>query len=49
MRKLLAFAVILLFIGLTLLPGMTAYNNPGFANTIYVDDDNTSGPWDGTQ
>ena len=45
----MVFTVILLFIGITLAQGITAHNNSSFVNTIYVDDDNTEGPWDGTQ
>jgi len=42
-------AVILLFVGLAFVPGIYAYNKSSFINTIYVDDDNIEGPWDGTQ
>ena len=47
-RQLASIGVILLFIGLAVVPNMTA-DIPSFEKTIYVDDDNTSGPWDGTQ
>jgi len=46
--KLLTTAIILLFIGIVYAPSITANNNSGVGNTIYVDDDNTDGPWDGT-
>ena len=46
--KLLAVGFILLFTGMALAPSITA-NNPISVKTIYVDDDNTMGPWDGTQ
>jgi pectin methylesterase-like acyl-CoA thioesterase len=47
-KKLLAVGIILLFTGTIFTPGITA-NNPVSSKTIYVDDDNTEGPWDGTQ
>jgi pectin methylesterase-like acyl-CoA thioesterase len=47
-KKLLAVGIILLFIGITYAPGIIAYNS-SLVNTIYVDDDNIKGPWDGTQ
>jgi hypothetical protein len=40
-------AVILLLSSITITSGMSAYENP--SQTIYVDDDNTDGPWDGTE
>ena len=46
-KKLLTVGIILLFTGTVFTPGITAYNS-SLVNTIYVDDDNTSGPWDGT-
>ena len=46
--KLLTSAIILLFISIAYAPSITA-NNPISVKTIYVDDDNTMGPWDGTQ
>jgi len=46
--KLLTSAIILLFIGIAYAPSITAYDS-SLVNTIYVDDDNTNGPWDGTQ
>jgi parallel beta-helix repeat protein len=39
-------AVILLLAGLSIVPDLDA--NRTFDNTIYVDDDNIEGPWDGT-
>ena len=47
MKKLTVIGVVLLFVGLVIAPNITA-DNPSFVNTIYVDDDNTEGPWDGT-
>ena len=46
-RKLLAVGIILLFTGTVFTSGITA-NNPTSTRTIYVDDDNTEGPWDGS-
>ena len=46
-KKLLAVGIILLFTGTIFTPGITA-NNPVSSKTIYVDDDNTEGPWEGT-
>ena len=40
-------AVILLLAGVSIVPDLGA--NRTFNNTIYVDDDNIEGPWDGTQ
>ena len=40
--------MILLFIGLAFAPSIMA-DTPIFSKTIYVDDDNTVGPWDGTE
>ena len=45
--KLLTSAIILLFIGIAYAPSITA-NNPTSTRTIYVDDDNVDGPWDGS-
>ena len=47
-RKSLAIAVVALFLGVSVIPSVVG-DNPSFGNTIYVDDDNTEGPWDGTQ
>ena len=47
-KKLLAVDIILLFMGVAVAPSITA-DNSSINNTIYVDDDNTAGPWDGTQ
>jgi len=55
-KKGLAVAVILLFIGMCIVPSTAVQElkektSPiSFdGNTIYVDDDNTEGPWDGTE
>ena len=51
-RKCLAVGIILLFVGTSIIPAMaqkTAKSLPtSQGNNIYVDDDNTEGPWDGT-
>ena len=48
-KKLLAVGIILLlFTGMTLTSAITA-DKPTFSKTIYVDDDNVDGPWDGSQ
>ena len=47
MKKITVIGVILLFIGLAFAPSIIA-DTPIFSKTIYVDDDNTDGPWDGT-
>ena len=47
-KKLLTVGITLLFIGIAYAPSITA-NNPILTKTIYVDDDNTQGPWDGSQ
>jgi parallel beta-helix repeat protein len=47
-RKSLAIAVVILFFGVSAIPSVIG-DNPSFVNTIYVDDDNIEGPWDGTQ
>ena len=46
-KKGLVVAVILLLVSISLAPGIIA-DKSNFSRTIYVDDDNTSGPWDGT-
>jgi len=38
----------ILFVFSSVLP-ITISDNPSFGNMIYVDDDNTEGPWDGSQ
>ena len=40
-------AVILLLVGVNIVPDLGA--NGTFDNTVYVDDDNIEGSWDGTQ
>ena len=47
-RKSLAVAVVALFLGVSVIPSVVS-DNPSFSKIIYVDDDNTEGPWDGTQ
>jgi nitrous oxidase accessory protein len=47
-KKDLAVALIALFLGIGVIPDSIG-DNPSFENIIYVDDDNTDGPWDGTQ
>ena len=55
LRKGLAVAVILLFIGMSVVPSTAVTELKDVStvsfdgNTIYVDDDNTEGPWDGTE
>jgi nitrous oxidase accessory protein NosD len=46
-KKSLAFAIIVLFSGISIIPSMVA-ERPVLIETIYVDDDNTDGPWDGS-
>lgn len=48
LKKELAVVVIVLVIGISAIPGVIS-NNLSFGTTIYVDDDNTEGPWNGTQ
>jgi len=48
MKKLICLIVVVLLLSLSFTPGIVA-NEPTFDRTIYVDDDNTTGPWDGTQ
>jgi len=54
-KKGLAVAVILLFIGMCVVPSTAVQELKDVStlsfdgNTIYVDDDNTEGPWDGTE
>ena len=47
LKKELAVVVIVLFLGISVIPDVIG-DNPSFGKTIYVDDDNTQGPWDGT-
>ena len=48
MKKSICLIVVVLLLSLSFTYGIVA-NEPTFDRTIYVDDDNTSGPWDGTQ
>ena len=48
LKKELAVVVIVLVLGISVIPGVIS-NNPSFGTTIYVDDNNTEGPWDGSQ
>jgi parallel beta-helix repeat protein len=48
LSKGLAVAVIVLFLGVNVITDVIG-DRPTFVNIIYVDDDNTEGPWDGTQ
>ncbi len=48
MKKLVSLGIIILLLSISLIPGIVA-DKPTFDRTIYVDDDNTEGPWDGTQ
>ncbi len=51
-RKWLAIGIILLFVGVTIAPAIAQdtekSQSTSRGNTIYVDDDNTEGPWDGS-
>ena len=47
-RRALVFVVIGLFIGAGVVPSVVGVDS-SFGNTIYVDDDNIDGPWDGTE
>jgi len=51
-RKWLAIGIILLFVGVTIVPAIAQDTEKSIptsrGNTIYVDDDNIEGPWDGT-
>ncbi len=47
-KKGMILVVICLFMGAGVISSVTG-DNSSFGNTIYVDDDNTDGPWDGTQ
>ena len=48
LKKSLAVGIILLFISSGIIPVVIS-DNPISTKTIYVDDNNTNGPWDGTQ
>jgi len=52
MKRILVVGVILLFIGVTIAPAIAQNTeksqSTSIGNTIYVDDDNIEGPWDGT-
>ena len=47
-RKSLVVAVVVLFLGVSVIPSVIG-DNPSFSKTIYVDGDNTEGPWYGTE
>ena len=47
LKKELTVTVIALFLGIGIIPGAIG-NNSSFGTTIYVDDDNNDGPWDGS-
>lgn len=47
MKKTLTVFLIGLFIGAGVVPSISS-DVSSFGETIYVDDDNTGGPWDGT-
>jgi len=47
-NKSLAVVILVLFLGISVIPEVIS-DNPSFGKTIYVDDDNIEGPWDGTQ
>ena len=49
LKKGLSVAVVVLFSSISVIPGVIGYNPNLGTTTIYVDDDNTGGPWDGTQ
>ena len=46
-KKSLAFTIIVLFFGMSIIPSMVA-ERPVLIEIIYVDDDNQDGPWDGS-
>ena len=48
LKKGLAIGVIALFLGVSVIPSVVS-DNSSFGKTIYVDDDNTEGPWYGTE
>ena len=48
LKKSLAVGIILLFISSGIIPVVIS-DNPILTKTIYVDDDNVDGPWDGSQ
>ena len=47
-KKGLVLGIIFLFVGAGVVPSISG-DNSNFGNILYVDDDNTEGPWDGTQ
>jgi len=48
MKKSICLIVVVLLLSLSFTPGIAA-KKPTLQKTIYVDDDNTNGPWEGTQ
>ena len=48
-RKGLVIGIIILFFGASIISGVSGSNVAIMECDIYVDDDNTQGPWDGTQ
>jgi len=48
LKKKLAIGVIVLFLGISVIPSVVG-DNSSFENIIYVDGDNTEGPWYGTE
>ena len=48
MKKSICLIVVILLLSLSFTHGIVA-DESTFDRTIYVDDDNTDGPWDGTQ
>jgi parallel beta-helix repeat protein len=47
LKKELTVTVVVLFLSISIIPNVIG-DNSSFGNTIYVDDDNISGPWDGS-
>jgi hypothetical protein len=47
-RRIVTFLIIGIFMAASIVPAISSFN-PSMNKTIYVDDDNTEGPWDGTQ
>jgi len=47
-RKGMILSIVCLFIGASIIPIISS-DEPVSKGTIYVNDDNTGGPWDGTQ
>ena len=48
LTKIATFTISLLLLGVGIAPNISA-DNSSLGRTIYVDDDNTEGPWDGTK